>query len=287
MNTKNPAGVESFTTRIYVLALLLVAMLSLTAYLTLRKVISEHRSRGSVINVSGRQRMLSQRILAYVEAWNNSSAGERPAIRSQVETLLNTFEASHRDLSRGSEDLGHPTAEVSEVYFGAEHLDSDVSSFVANVRDLINGRGPQAELLESTREVARNQILQKLDHVVTLNQQESDGQVLHLHNIEIVVLVLTLALLVIEALFIFRPMTQRITQLLKVASDSWAAAVKATDAKSAFLATVTHEIRTPLTGVLGIIENMRAAPLPDHQQDQVQMLNRPDKIADHAGERHP
>ncbi|XLM22659.1 hypothetical protein MKD33_08810, partial [Chromobacterium piscinae] len=41
----------------------------------------------------------------------------------------------------------------------------------------------------------------------------------------------------------------------------------ASQAKSAFLATISHEIRTPMNGVLGMLELLRMSRLDAEQRD--------------------
>ena len=48
----------------YAIALLVIASLTVTSQIKVRGVIDQMRSDGSVINIAGRQRMLSQRIAA-------------------------------------------------------------------------------------------------------------------------------------------------------------------------------------------------------------------------------
>ena len=48
----------------------------------------------------------------------------------------------------------------------------------------------------------------------------------------------------------------------------------ASDAKSRFLATLGHEVRTPMTGVLGMSELLRGSRLDDRQRSQVEAIQR-------------
>jgi signal transduction histidine kinase/ActR/RegA family two-component response regulator len=50
-------------------------------------------------------------------------------------------------------------------------------------------------------------------------------------------------------------------------------AERASEAKSAFLATMSHEIRTPLNGVLGMAQAMAAEPLPDAQRRRLDVIH--------------
>ena len=67
---------------------------------------------------------------------------------------------------------------------------------------------------------------------------------------------------------IFRPLERRVVRDQERLRDERRAAEAASEAKSAFLATVSHEIRTPLVGVLGAAELLRATPL-DGEQDEL------------------
>ena len=51
-----------------------------------------------------------------------------------------------------------------------------------------------------------------------------------------------------------------------------AAAIAASNAKSAFLANMSHEIRTPLNGILGMAQVLEMGGLTDEQRDQVQTI---------------
>jgi hypothetical protein len=51
-------------------------------------------------------------------------------------------------------------------------------------------------------------------------------------------------------------------------------AEQASEAKSRFLATLGHEVRTPMTGVLGMSELLRATRLDDRQRSQVDAIHR-------------
>ena len=53
-----------------------------------------------------------------------------------------------------------------------------------------------------------------------------------------------------------------------------AAADRANRAKSVFLATMSHEVRTPLNGVIGMTEVLLAGPLTERQRAQLQIVHR-------------
>jgi signal transduction histidine kinase/CheY-like chemotaxis protein len=63
---------------------------------------------------------------------------------------------------------------------------------------------------------------------------------------------------------------KRDEQILRDARDE---ATRATRAKSAFLATMSHEIRSPLSGLLGVLELLRGTPLDAEQARMATMID--------------
>ena len=57
---------------------------------------------------------------------------------------------------------------------------------------------------------------------------------------------------------------------LAMAEQQREMAEQASEAKTRFLATLGHEIRTPMTGVLGMAELLQSSSLDGRQQGQVQ-----------------
>lgn len=64
---------------------------------------------------------------------------------------------------------------------------------------------------------------------------------------------------------------------LRLAEQQRAMAEQASEAKTRFLATLGHEIRTPMTGVLGMAELLQSSKLDDRQQGQVHAIHRAGK----------
>lgn len=94
MNTSNLS-----LTRRYVLALSFVAFLSITAFLTLRAAIAAQETSAAVVNVAGRQRMLSQRISRFALLLTlNKGTAEAAGLHKTMQDNVALFEASHNGL---------------------------------------------------------------------------------------------------------------------------------------------------------------------------------------------
>ena len=137
-------------TRRYLLALGFIAALSIAAFVILRSAITAQETGAAVVNVAGRQRMLSQRIsrfaLLYVIA---EDATERESLKQTLVNDLALFEESHNGLLNGGsvrgltsgETLilpGSPSPTVYGMYFQAPmNLDEQVTTFIAETRALL------------------------------------------------------------------------------------------------------------------------------------------------------
>lgn len=197
----------------YVAALAVIALMSLGSHLTLNRMMKEHEGAASVVNVSGRQRMLSQRVAGLAA----QLALDTPGARSALVVALDRFEASHRDLVQGNAAANVPAATdpaLHALYFeGPAPLDAAVREFVARGRRLSTMKPDEVRRSDDLAAIvaaAREPLLTALDRVVTFHQQSSERALRTLELMQTGSLAVVLITLLIEALLIFRPMVLRI-----------------------------------------------------------------------------
>lgn len=205
-------------TAAYLTALGLVAMMSLASHLTLHQVLEQHQGAASVLNISGRQRMLSQRIAGLAAQW---SLGDLSARRDLTEAI-DQFSLAHGRLRRGDKALQLPpatTPELKALYFGGDvSLDAQVSDFVVKariVRDMAWDDPAMGDALKPVFIAAREPLLSRLDAVVSEHERTSRNHLTLLQWMQNVSLAVVLLTLVAEALGIFRPMVRRIAGYTK------------------------------------------------------------------------
>lgn len=211
----------------YLAALSLIALLSLTAFFTLRAAIEQQKTGAAVVNVAGRQRMLSQRISRFALLFVlNTNSAEHESVRQTLLNDIDLFEASHKALINGGNVRGltidevltlsgKPSSIVKAMYFDSPmNLDEQVVTFISEARALLEA--PKSELtlnndhLQYLLDAAGSELLTSLNTVTGQYQRESESAISNLQRLETAVLTLTLLALIAEALFIFRPMVKEV-----------------------------------------------------------------------------
>ena len=217
---KSPNALRRLVRTRYLTALTLIGVLSLGAFIALNSVIEAQASYGTIINISGRQRMLSQRTALYAQMLVTAqNIGEREALAQTLARDVDLMERSHLGLLEGDEELGlpgNPSLEVAALYLEAPtDLDAQVLAHIDRVRNLL--AAPEQDLtpdnadLQAILATAPTTLLPALNDVVAQYEAESNTQVTRLRWVEIGVLLATLLTLVLEAAFIFHPMERAIS----------------------------------------------------------------------------
>lgn len=202
----------------YLFALGIVALLALTSYVALRNITASQDTAARLINISGRQRMLSQRIalLAFTLA-NTASVDERAALRPELQRSITEMTDAHQALISGKLDgnlVNIPSDAVHAMYFAPPmNTDAQVLSYLSLANIVL--AMPDSTLNTSTSELQTllaqsPTLLQSLDAIVSQYEIDKKNEVSNLERVEFTILLVTLGVLVLVTFLIFRPMELRI-----------------------------------------------------------------------------
>ena len=237
----------------YAIALIIIAVLSLSTLLITKHSIHKQKKYGEIINMSGRQRMLSQR-LALFASQCVSDTQQCPV--GQIKELLELFGSSHGRLSSGTMLDGEKyelSDQIKDYYFGKESLNTKVLNYMTLLKTVQLGT-KNWELDRFLSELNPTAMLKVLNGAVTLYQAESDQIAENLKRIEETIFALVLFILAMEVFFIFLPLENKLQESFDKIESQKEAAIAGRKAKANFLANITHELRTPLNGILGPLQ---------------------------------
>ena len=202
-------------TRFYVIALAVVAVLSLSGLLFIKHTLSNHYDDSRVVNVAGRQRMLSQRLtkLALLR-----TSGLSAADTVSFDSLLHTWSQTHIQLRNG-------TLQMEKVYTVRKSavLDSMFTGIEPFFRSIYRGFGhlnnPKATVTEKKQAlqlILRDELpfLQRMNDIVFQFDTESFERVRTLERIEWLLTIATLLTLLAEGVFVFRPVVSHTKNII-------------------------------------------------------------------------
>lgn len=202
------------------IGLILIALLSTTTYFIISSLLKLNEKSGTIVNISGRQRMLSQRgALFALQVATNPDPEKRAAAAKTLTAVADLMERSHNGLINGSDELGLPdkrSPAMTAMYFEApDALDEQVRQYIASIRSLLadaeRGEANLAnEHLQSILVQAPTRLLQTLNKAVLQYEQEASDELQTALRYEKIVYVVTLLTLLLEALLIYRPLVNRV-----------------------------------------------------------------------------
>ncbi|SCA57284.1 Signal transduction histidine kinase [Candidatus Terasakiella magnetica] len=276
-------------TKRYIFALMAIAILAASAFGTVGLLIAEHKSTLSVVNISGRQRMLSQRTALFVaQLAAADSYSKQQKFRKELRHSTILLQQAHLALTGRANAINMSidmSPEARKRYFkGAYPLNAQMRGYIEVLREIIDmpsdELSPEHPSVKFVLEVAPGKLVEALDSMVKFYQEEGEKAFDFLRWLEAVFLSLTILVLTVEAFFIFRPMVRHVslqmmrikdfsdgleetvTQRTQQLEEAKTAAVKANAAKSKFLAAAGHDLKQPLEAI-GMFSGMLERRMPD------------------------
>ena len=304
MNESSPPKTATLARRLtilYMTALGTIALLTIIGQLVVQRAIIQLEGDSRIVNIAGRQRMLSQRLtrltlelttLGRPPNTNPSDPMDRDSIfesQSELVTMLEreleTWTINHGGLQYGSAVLHLPGKNSESVGMLFKNLTPHFEALRKTVASVLNRFSTTSEAvfdLDARRELSfhSDAFLAGMDNIVTRIEQEARDRVNRLRWIERVLLFATMLVLLGEGLFVFSPavasLSRSLTQLHSISDELKKAKVtaeKANMAKTDFLARVSHELRTPLHAILGMLGLVEHSKLKREQSTQIRFAN--------------
>ena len=248
--------------------LLAIAILISVSAILIQSLLYVQKGDAKVINIAGKQRMLSQKIALYGNALiYHESEHFQQQHRRLLEQAVEQFIAGHQFLIQQDEQ-GHyihlNEALEAHYFLPPTALDEHVKRYVSKAQQLLNNTDNFAYVDRST--FVSNQLealLTKLDQAVKLLEQKSVQKVTFLAVLELLFWLIAMTLLAIELFFIFKPMEKLVTKNIAKYKEQKEFAERVNKNKERFIARTSHEFRTPLQGLTASIE---ALDISDSQQ---------------------
>ncbi|MCJ2177636.1 diguanylate cyclase [Novosphingobium album (ex Hu et al. 2023)] len=207
----------------YLIALGLVAFLSIASHFVVKDMLRVSKGSAEIINVSGRQRMLSQRIVGLALELDRGDESARASLKAAIKE----FRMAHvklLDFAKVAIDSPAAEARLRDTYFGAAGTDHAMQLYLAaadRIADSSRKTGqPQYDAdLALLQASARGPLLEALEQVVTIHQSVSEERTERLVLIQRLLVAVVVITLQIEALFIFRPMVRDISGYVRQLMD--------------------------------------------------------------------
>lgn len=182
----------------YGVALFIILTFLAASHLIESRALQDAKQNADIINVSGKQRLLSQQIILFSQA--HVTLKEPGSLDALIETI-DTFESSHANLMNDAAR----EASLGRVYLSrTPSTDEIVRDFISVARSLPDAEYPAATLAE-LKTKGSGIVLERLDEAVSAFAQRVKRQAEWAHQLQVITLLLAAVVVVLEAILIFLP----------------------------------------------------------------------------------
>ena len=202
----------------YLLALSAIALTVIIAQILIQQHLNSQLDDSRVINVAGRQRAYSQKLVKEALLLHSTKLGktERTELLKKLQSTLKVWKTSHDGLQNGNDSIGLPKEDNESILQHFEELSTHHNAMVNAVETMLS----QPDSLKNQSQLNillanEGPFLEKMDAIVNEYDAISKEQLQNLKVKEFLLLAFSLLILVLEVLFIFRPLSIQIRETIR------------------------------------------------------------------------
>jgi two-component system sensor histidine kinase DegS len=205
--------------RLYFFALWTIAITIILSQVLVQYNLKQQLSDSKIINISGKQRMLSQKIVKEVLILHYVSDTASQKQISHLKNVLSIWKNNQSSLENGSDSLAFPKEKSEtldklylEIKPSFNNIVETTDLFLLNLEQKSN-LGTNQKLVET---ILKNEglFLSKMNQIVSQYDLEAHEKVTEQRRIEYWIFAFTLFILLLEFFFIFKPTNKKIERLI-------------------------------------------------------------------------
>jgi diguanylate cyclase (GGDEF)-like protein/PAS domain S-box-containing protein len=198
-----------------ILALSLIALAAIASQAVMQFYIGHEQNDAHVVNVAGRQRMLSQKIVKtalYIAQAQNPQEKARQS--RDLQDALTLWQRSHTGLQQGDAVYGLPGGNSPEVTALFQSIEPQYQAMIQAAARIAAAPQDAAAVTGALRTLSEDEplFLQGMDAIVLRYDREAGDKVTMARRVEMALAVLTLLLLALVGVFLFAPALRRLQE---------------------------------------------------------------------------
>ncbi len=206
--------------RLYIFALLTIAITVLLSQLLIQYNLHSQLSDSKIINISGKQRMLSQKLTKQILILNfiSDAKNNKKEIESANE-IIELWKFNQNALEKGNDSLGFPkvkSKELSDLFVAIKpNFNNIVDAATVFLRHKKLGiKEKENQVLVQTILENQGVFLEKMNEIVGQYDKEALEKVTLQSKTEYFILGFTMLVLLLEFIFIFKPTNKKVETLI-------------------------------------------------------------------------
>lgn len=209
-------------TLLYVSALASIAVMAIGGQVLVQSTLAQQKHDAHVVNIAGRQRMLSQRLAKDVLALQSPDDPLGEAARKKdLRDVIQLWERSHLGLQAGDDGLELPGDNSAAIRHMFAEVEPAHREMLAAAKRVLSD-GSAAAIHQDARTILENEprFLPGMDRIVFQYSAESAERVARVAQLETGLLIVTLLVLAFEGSFVFRPAALRLKRTIESLWDT-------------------------------------------------------------------